>query len=127
MRASGLGGTEVPIHIEDGGITNERSRSGRDIAHLKLVGFEGPWFYSAHFSHRPFTIARELGSRVRHSRSRLNPGRPTARAYVPKDQVATRLVTNPHSPDGGPAGYAAHVLRHRAIPRVLPYITSLVS
>src|SRR5437879_3934138 len=71
MCAFGLGGTEVPIHVEDGGITNERGRSGRDIAHLKLVGFEGLWFDTAHLSHLPFTVARELRSCVRHSRRRL--------------------------------------------------------
>src|SRR5262245_26713777 len=51
MRARGLGSTEIPVHVEDDDITNERSRSGRDIAHLKLIETERPWFDTAHCSH----------------------------------------------------------------------------
>src|SRR5262245_45629582 len=58
MRARGLGGTEIPIHVEDDDITNERRRSGRDIAHLKLFETERPWFDTAHFSHlSPFLVS----------------------------------------------------------------------
>src|SRR5262245_22438207 len=58
MRARGLGGTEIPVHVEDDDITNERRRSGRDIAHLKLFETERPWFDTAHCSHlSPFLVS----------------------------------------------------------------------
>src|SRR5262245_22767019 len=58
MRAGGLGGTEIPVHVEDDDITNERRRSGRDIAHVKLFETERPWFDTAHFSHlSPFLVS----------------------------------------------------------------------
>ena len=61
MRARGLSGTEVPVHVEDNDIINERRRSGRDIAYLKLVGIDGLWLDTAHFK-SPFQLPVALAS-----------------------------------------------------------------
>src|SRR5262245_26059140 len=82
MRAFGLGGTEAPAHVEDGRITNLRSRAGPDRAHVKLVGFEASWFDCAHFS----------------DLSGMRRGAPDAPGPAVKDHVATRLVTHAHNP-----------------------------
>src|SRR5262245_19300549 len=80
MRAGGLGGTEIPVHVEDDDITNERRRSGRGIAHLKLFETERPWFDTAHFSHlSPFLVSPRQ-ERFTWLHARRSPLEPSARA-----------------------------------------------
>src|SRR5262245_59241760 len=99
MRARGLGGTEIPVHVEDDDITNERRRSGRDLAHLKLFETERPWFDTAHFSHlSPFLVshdkndehARHRVTRARSSTRRSPAGPPLASPGYPRAGSASR-------------------------------------
>src|SRR5262245_21009140 len=99
MRARGLGGTEIPVHVEDDDITNERRRSGRDIAHLKLIETERPWFDTAHFSHlSPFLVSPRQ-ERFTWLHARWSPLEPSARApgtsgtlVIPDSVVPSRLL-----------------------------------
>src|SRR5262252_4201999 len=54
MRAYGLRGTEVPVHVEHRGVSNKRRRSGRDVTHMEFVVFEDGWFDRAHVAQQPF-------------------------------------------------------------------------
>src|SRR5262249_50265220 len=86
MRARGLGGTEIPVHVEDDDITNERSRSGRDIAHLKLIETERPRSDTAHFSHlSPFLVSSRQERLTWPSRAAVPTRAVSARAGYERD------------------------------------------
>ena len=56
MGAFGVGGAQVPVHVEHGDVSNKRRRSRWDVAYVEFVVFEGVRFDRAHVAHRPFRL-----------------------------------------------------------------------
>jgi hypothetical protein len=66
MRASGLRGAEGPADIEYGNVTEQQSRSMREIAYPKFIFIQDPWFDQFHISYQPCgQLLSNCGFRVR--------------------------------------------------------------